>query len=1058
MSFALNFLKFSLTVIIFVASGKISTVAQSNNLLPESILEIENQARELEKQWNAEAYRRAIEVYTSAFVNWQKLNKGKNAVNCLLEISRLQSLLGDYRTALQTLYNALSLMRNSNYKPEKLKARSLISTISLKTGNMSQSRKNLEESLAELENFNPPEIRAAVFFSAGEFYYEKGEFEKSLDYYQKTLDLWRQIGDKFAQGEVLVKIAYAYMSMSEMLKGLEAAKEAEKIFLELNSRRGLAISRIAIGHLSVTVSESQTALESYLKAAEDFPDDVDLIEKARLFNGIGAVYEDYGEWQLSLENRLKALNLFNMTNYVFGQLATLQSLIKLNYLLGNTESAEKYFSEIQILSEKLNDKYYLAITFLYVGDYHFKNSQHRKAIFYYRKSLETFQKIPSRYWIAVSLNKLGDAYLLEGRFKQAENFYQSSLQISRRIMSRLDESESLYKLGTLKKLQAENEAAYQNLRDSILITESLSSNLANARLRRTYLSNVADRYELYINLLMQKHRNNPNANYALEALQAAEKARARGMLENLLLSQADFAKDASPELIKREKEIRNLLNLKTDKLTELLSRDTEKSEIKKLDDEINELNHQLENIKAELKQKSPIYSAIKNPPPFELSEFQQKVLDENSLFLEFSFGAEESYLWLIGKNEFHSYVLPPRELIEAKIQTLRELLVEREMKPDETIENYQIRIQQTDANYWMNARQLSRDLFGQLADKLANKRLIIAPDGKLHYFPISALPLPDSQKNEPLLLTNEVIYEPSGQMLLTLLKMRNQASENPGKLLVFADPVFSRNDSRIAMGNSDAEQSAAIKGSRSDDSPDKLPRLEGSQKEGEIIEKIFGASQADIFSGFLATRENVMRPEISAYRIIHFATHGVLNEERPELSGIVLSGFNEKGQKIHQFIRLQDIYELDLNAELVVLSACNTGIGKEVKGEGLQSLNNAFLSVGTKTVISSLWKVEDMATLELMKNFYSALSEGNKTSSQALREAQTKMWENPRYQSPFYWASFMVQGDFMSVPMISAKSDIKIYTITISALLLVSCLIWQILRRRSLFSRRNRKN
>ena len=200
------------------------------------------------------------------------------------------------------------------------------------------------------------------------------------------------------------------------------------------------------------------------------------------------------------------------------------------------------------------------------------------------------------------------------------------------------------------------------------------------------------------------------------------------------------------------------------------------------------------------------------------------------------------------------------------------------------------------------------------------------------------------------------------------------------------------------------------------------------------------------------TAHGFFRANAADYKILHFATHGLIDEKRPELSGIVLSRFDETGRKMEEFFRLHDIYGMNLNSDLVVLSACNTGIGKEVKGEGLMSLNNAFLSVGAKTVLASLWKVEDGATLELMKNFYDAMANERLTPSKALQKAQIKMQKSGRYQSPFYWAAFTVQGDFRNVPEISQNSGFWFYLLPLAAVFLLG--IYSINR---FIRRRNRK-
>ncbi len=446
-------------------------------------------------------------------------------------------------------------------------------------------------------------------------------------------------------------------------------------------------------------------------------------------------------------------------------------------------------------------------------------------------------------------------------------------------------------------------------------------------------------------------------------------------------------------------------------------------------------------------------SATEDISHLELAEIQNNILDEHSLLLKFSLFEDASYLRIVGKNETAFYVLPPREQIESRIEKLRELLLAREAIKDESIEDYQKRIAEADKNYRLEARLLSDCLLGQIADKIVEKRLIVIPDGKLHSFPIAALPVPNSNQDEPLLLFNETTYEPSVSFLIQHSKNDNRKSAAKD-LLVFTDPVFTAGDERFSAKNKPAvifnAETAALNAFRRAESLNSLPRLTASKTEGDSITEIVGTRTTDAFSGFPANREQLLKTKTDDYKIIHFATHSYFNENHPELSGIVLSRFDEKGRRLDEVFRLADIYKLNLNADLVVLSACETGLGKRVKGEGEQSLSDAFLQTGAKSVMASLWKVEDTATLELMKNFYDAMINERLTPSQSLRRAQIKLRQNPQYQSPFYWAAFTVGGDFKTVPQISKSLDYKIYGL----LIFPFGLIFLTARRFDLFNRK----
>jgi CHAT domain-containing protein len=982
----------------------------------------ETDAQKLSRQWNRNLITRAIEIYRRDAASFEKTGSPDKAAASLREAGQLWLILGNKEKGKQLFKSALAILKSRTNSAERSKIYSELSLLDLNEGNLTESRNLFEKAILFAKNSNDNAALAAAFYSAGEYFYFRNETAVSLDYYRQSVERWRLAGNPQGEGKTLLSFGYLYLMKSEFDLGLDTFNAALSRFQEADDLRGQALTYKGMGTIFNHLNENQKALESFQKAESLFPEDIDYTERAMLYNWFGKVFEDYGNWRLSLSYREKAFNLFEKDGHLYGQLATLPSLGKLNSMVGDDESALNYLFKAEKLARRLSDNFYLATVNDEIGNIYFKRNDFQNAVLFFNKALKLFQSRIYQKQIASVYNKLGQIYKAQNNSAAAQKYFTDSINLSRSVKDRFGEAEALYHLAAINSQNSKLEDALRLAKDSIVVTESLYSDVLNSKLQSIYFSNVYDRYELYINLLMKMDKASSNQNYEIEALQAAEKARARVILENLSLSEANFTKDADAETVRREKEIRALLNTKADKLTDLLSQKADQREAAKVSGEINELENELENIKARLKQQSPVYAAIKNPAPFDVADFQQKILDENSLLLEFSFGAEESYLWLVGKNEISVSVLPAREQIETQIEALRGLLKERELKPGESVADFQNRIGEAETKYERDAKELSRQLFGQIAGKLANKRLIIVPDGELHYFPVAALPNPESARGEPILLTNETIYEPSAQTLVVLAGSRKQSAA-PKNLLVFSDPIFTSDDARFA----DVKKTAPIETSetaqtdkfRFAESLNNLPRLSASRDESETIIGIIGAANAVNYSGFAATREKLLDINTADFRILHFATHGLTNEEHPELSGIVLSRFDEKGQKLNEFFRIQDIYALELNADLVVLSACETGIGKEVKGEGLMSLNNAFLQTGAKSVVASLWKVEDGATLELMRNFYGAMAYERLTPSAALRRAQIKLRENPQYGSPFYWAAFTVQGDFRSVPEIA---------------------------------------
>lgn len=999
--------------------------------------ELQEQAKELSKKWNGDDFRRSISLFSKAFEGRKKVGEMREASECLRSISHIQTILGNYTEAEKKIKEALKIENNFNILDGKIKSLAILGVIYLKIGKIAESEKYSGEAVALSKSINDSKPQAAALFGAGQVFYFRRQIDKSIEAFRAAVELYDKNGDSEGKANALYELGYSYMSKSKPLEGVKCVKESLSLFEEINDIRGAAFAKIALGHLNNMMDESQTALDSYKSAEVMFPSDSDFYEHAILYNGIGTIYEDYGELNLSLNYRQKAMNLLRMEKHLFGQLATLPSLGSINYRLGNKQTALDYLSQGKQLAERLNDKFFLAVIFEEFGNIYFSENSNDKALENFENSLHILDEIGYKKETEIMTDKIGTIYYRKGEIEKAFQFYEKSLSLSQEIQNKFSQVTTLNNLAILNDAIGKSEIALQQTEQVLSLIESLSDRVININLKKTYFSNIYKSYELYIKLLMKKYENNPAGGTYINALQAAEKSRARVMLENLSFSETSLRKDAADELVKRQKEIRISLNTNADNLTDLLGQNAEKDEIDKISSELDRLENELENINTQIKQQSPIYSAIKNPAPFDVENFQSEVLDNDSLLLEFSLGNQESYLWMVGKNEIFSYVLAPREEIETKVEILRGLLDERKLKDGESVEDFQRRIAEAETRYNRVSKELSGLIFGQVAEKIGNKRLIIIADGELQYFPLAALPNPNL--GEPIVLTNETVYAPSAQTLALLAKIRPNSSTATKDLLIFSDPVFTSDDTRFAPGSQTFEKpkTSHTDSFRFVESLNNLPRLSASKYESEAIIDILGKSNSHSYSGFAATRENLLNLKADDYKILHFATHGLANEIRPELSGFVLSRYDENGQQLNEFFRIQDIYALNLNADLVVLSACETGIGKDIKGEGLMSLNNAFLQTGAKSVMASLWKVEDAATLELMKHFYAAMVNEKLTPSQSLRKAQIKLRENPQYKSPFYWAAFTIQGDFKSTPQLHTGTSDRFYCFLATTFLLI---------------------
>jgi CHAT domain-containing protein len=392
-----------------------------------------------------------------------------------------------------------------------------------------------------------------------------------------------------------------------------------------------------------------------------------------------------------------------------------------------------------------------------------------------------------------------------------------------------------------------------------------------------------------------------------------------------------------------------------------------------------------------------------------VSEIQTTVTDDATLLLEYSLGEERSYLWAVTATSFSSYELPPRAEIEAAARRCYELLTARNQYVKfETADEKRERVRQADAEYPNAATALSQMLLGPVASQLARKRLLVVPDGALEYLPFAALAAPGKESFLPLMVDHEVTSIPSASTLAILRRELQGRAPAEKVVAVFADPVFDKTDERVT---GESSRNTGGHHAVADEVP-ALPRLPYTRQEADAILALAPPTRRKAALGFEANRAAVMNDDLSKYRIIHFATHSFLDSTHPELSGIALSMLDRQGKPQEGFLRAHEVFNLKLGAELVVLSGCRTGLGKEVKGEGLYGMTRGFMYAGSKRVLVSLWDVQDQATARLMSDFYRGLLGPKRpNTAAALREAQLAIWREGRWSAPYYWAAFVLQGE-----------------------------------------------
>lgn len=879
---------------------------------------------------------------------------------------------------------------------------------------------------------------AMTLTNMGTIYNLLDEPQKALQHLDQALTVWRAIGDRHLEAITLSINGRVYYAQGDPQKALESYSLALPVMRAVGDQSGEAGMFTQIGNVYRSIGESQKSLDYFAQALPLFRTVGDRRNEATVLNNMGTVYSLLSDPQKALYYFEQALPVARAIKDPRLEAATLTNMGYVYNLLEDFPKALLYLDQALTVARNNNDRRTEAAALTHTGTAYSGSGDQAKAVEYLERALQLRVAVSDRQGEATTLNYLGRAFDLGSQPQKALEYYNKALPIWRAVGDRNGEVAALYGMARAQSALDDVVRAKASTEAALALINTLRTKVASRDLRASYFASLQDIYKLHIDLLMRLHRRQPDAGFDVAALQTYEQARARSLIDMLAEASADIRQGADPALLARERSLRQMLNAEAERQMRLFGGQHTDAAADAVRRRIEELLAQLLAVETELKEHSPHYTALTQPAPLGLKEIQSAVTDDATLLLEYSLGEERSYLWAVTANSFSSYELPPRAAIETAARRCYELLTARNRYVKfETADEKRVRVQKADAEYPQAARALSEMLVGPVAAQLARKRLLVVPDGALEYLPFAALAVPgntaiagpqNARAFVPLIVEHEVTSIPSASTLAVLRRELEGRAPADKVVAVFADPVFDKADERVngelsrkAGGHHGTRPaSVAEKNVMSDvddpmnssDESAALPRLPYTRQEADAILSLAPPTARKAALGFEANRAAAMSDDLTNYRIIHFATHSFLDSTHPELSGIALSMFDRQGRAQEGFLRAHEIFNLKLDSELVVLSGCRTGLGKEVKGEGLYGMTRGFMYAGSKRVVVSLWDVQDQATARLMSDFYRGiLGPKRLPAGAALRAAQIATWRDPRWQAPYYWAAFVLQGE-----------------------------------------------
>jgi CHAT domain-containing protein len=856
---------------------------------------------------------------------------------------------------------------------------------------------------------------------------------------------------------------------------LQIAKRALILFQDLDNKPGIAL---ALGQVARCLHAQSNLFEAsaiYQQALQLWREENDTARQAETLNMLGFVESVKGDWDSAISYYMQAQSLINDEGEQELERQTAAGLAYLFNENGLPEQALVYYQRALELAKQTpgqldDDRITMLIgdTYLLLGDPAAAETHLQRAFASLKSgealmaaecqeslarleiSRENFDAalqyllpainvyVEAKNWKQAARARavIGQVYELQDEFTRARtNYLQASAEF-RRISDRVSDAAVSFALGRLE-LKGDNyDVAEEFLKQSLENTELIRSTTTGRKLTEAFSASVHARYAAYIECLMRKHTLKPSAGFDVLAFQASELARARSLAELLHDTQTNLLHGVESKLAAREKSLRQLLRAKEDYRIELLAKQSSKADLDEVETSLIQLREEYKQVREQIRLQNPTFDQISQPTTYSLQQIQLSVIEDGrTVLLEYFIGADASYVWLVTSNSLVAHEIPKEAVITDEVNKLYTLLSNKPSPNNDEL----VRV---------GAEELGQKILGPVMEQISGRRVIVVADGALNYVPFQVL----SSGNKPLIDDAEIINAPSASILGQLRAELAKRKPAENTLAAFGDAVFASNyaerrDSQSGQQVVTKQDASVVTPALRDiavggDSfkPDDIQPLFYVPMELRNIRELAGPT-AFVATEFEATRQRLQETDLSKYSILHLATHGVFDPMRPEKSGFVLSLVDRDGKDQDGFILMKDVYRLHAPVDLVVLSACRTGLGKEVQGEGLIGLTRGFMHAGALSVASTLWRVDDQATAELMKYFYANMLQKRMTPAAALREAQKTIRQDPRWTSPHFWAAFTLQGEYKQriSPPVQPNSAFKLVIIT--GLLLIICLI-----------------
>lgn len=820
--------------------------------------------------------------------------------------------------------------------------------------------------------------------------------------YQESLATYILIGDQNDQYKLLLGLGNAYLEINDYNSALDAFDHALQIGRKLDDRfrQARALQRTGVTYRSM--SDLDSSLKASTAALGLFHLSGDEINEAYMSTYVGETLNILGEHERARDYLNRALAMYQKLGDRREEAAILESISYSYDLQENNEKSLEYLKRSLAVATKIENRQIIARLEAFIANVNASAGNREAAIENISLALQNADR--SKGLEPVSMSNIGIAYYKLGDYDKALSNLNVPLERFRSIGSKRSEAITLRHIALVLRDQGKTGEALAAMERSIALLEFLRDHAGTPETQASFVATLFHFYGEYIDLKMRLHYADATAGNAEAAFEFAEKVKVRSLVDLLRRARVDARQGIAPELISREADLNARLTDSLDGLAKLERTKATAEQKSSFTGSVSDLQNSLNEVQTKIRDSSPGFANLTEPRRLSVSDIQKQLLDENTVLIEYELG-EQSYMWMVTNDGLKSFRLPRQPVIEELTRRVYDLLTTRQTA---NAAGKRGRAENAEAELLSASQKLSDMLLGPAASFLGTKRLLIVADGVLNYIPFAVLPVPGGRNPsyKPMLIDHEIVTLPSASVLAVLRQEFGERKPAPLTVAVIGDPVYSADDARVVPPLDKTPKAKVSEGLA------EFSRLLFSRDEANAILSVTPPTSSLKVLDFDANRQFAMGGELGKYRIVHFSTHGFLDSHRPELSGIVLSQVTRRGEPAEGSLRLHEVYNMKLAADLVVLSGCQTGLGKDIRGEGLVGITRGFMYAGARRVVASLWQIDDAATAELMRRFYLGMFQRNMSPASALRSAQIEMFNKRQWRSPYFWGAFVLQGEW----------------------------------------------